>query len=247
MKYTMISAAVLSCVFFESECGFGRFLEKAGRDIGKASQNIAKATEREVRNLNEGTIRPAAENIANAYENHVRPEIKSAEKNISKNNDRFKSWFHREAQPKVKEWYHGTFLKEIKRIEKSISDLRDRISRGETQGADQDIQNVRQDIHKLGEDEVNQSNVAQNEEVAVAEGPTKEDIEEQLGIAKKELEIKETSLETARLKSILKSSETDLSEDEKYKLKIEILNLELEVKIKELEILKLEASLKKAD
>lgn len=103
MKGVIASAAILSCVFFESECGFGRFWEKAGKDIGKATRNIGKAAEREVRNFNDGTILPAAENTKKAFKNYVEPELKSAEENISKNNDRLKSWFHREAQPKVKE------------------------------------------------------------------------------------------------------------------------------------------------
>ena len=249
MRYMVASMAVLSCVFFESECGFGRFLEKAGRDIGKASHNIAKASEREVKNFNNGTIKPAAKNMVKAYDNHVQPELKKAEKNISKNNDRLKGWFHREAQPVVKEWYHGKFLKEIERIKQSIQDLRNRVRSGETQEADEGIQTVREDIRKLSEG-VKESIKKDERSIVAEEGPTRADIGGEIGIARKELEAAQTKLKMANKKLELakakseKADGTELSEVDKYELEIDILDAEYEVQVKELEILRLEEALK---
>lgn len=114
MKYVVESLVVLSCVFFESECGFDRFLEKAGRDVGKATHNVVQAAGKEFRDFNEGTVQPAAKNVERAYNNHVEPELKRAEQNISKNNDRFKSWFHREAQDRQNVSAEGPSKAEVK-------------------------------------------------------------------------------------------------------------------------------------
>ncbi|MBO7642382.1 MAG: hypothetical protein J6S86_04450 [Alphaproteobacteria bacterium] len=223
MKSVMVSAAVLSCVFFESECGFGRFLEKAGKDIEKATRNVAQV-----------------------YDNHVWLELRRAEKNISKNNVRLKDWFHREAQPKVKEWYHGPLLKKIERIERSIRDLRDRVLRGETEGVDEDIQKIREDTNKLNSEVQDQRNVY------TEDGPDKKEIEKEIPKAKGELEKAQNRLDKAKAIKELKLAEaeesgTKLSNVVKYKLEIDILDAEYEVIERRSEVLRLESALKEGD
>ncbi|MBO7454110.1 MAG: hypothetical protein J6T91_01855 [Alphaproteobacteria bacterium] len=262
MKYAVVSMTVLGCVFFESECGggfLGRISEEAKRaeknimrpvaeNLKKATRNVAQVSEREIQNFIEGTIQPATENVVKAYDNHVWPKLKRAEQNISENNDRLKSWFHGEAQPKVKEWYYGAFLKEIERIERSIRDLGDRVLRGETEGVDKTIQEIRGNINELRNDESRGS--TQNRlNVHTEKGPGKAEVEEELSAAKKELEMARNRLSRAKLNKEYKLAEAEkadieLSKIDKYKLEIDILDEEYNVQVKELEVSRLESELK---
>lgn len=220
MKSVMVSAAVLSCVFFESAYGLNRLSKEVCKGIGKATHNVEMA-----------------------YHNYVKPELQKAEKNISKNNVRLKDWFHREAQPKVKEWYHGPLLKKIERIERSIRDLRDRVLSGKTEGVDEDIQKIREDINKLNSEVQDQRNVY------TEDGPDKKEIEKEIPKAKGELEKAQNRLDKAKAIKELKLAEaeesgTKLSNVVKYKLEIDILDAEYEVIERRSEVLRLESALK---
>ena len=252
MKSVVASIAVLSCVFFESEGMFRRFeknfIRPTAHKVKHEVKQVANRAGDELRNFNEGTVKPAADNVVKAFENYVQPELKKAEQNISQNNDKFKSWFHKETQPKVKEWYHGTFLKEIKRIEQSIRDLRDRVLNNETEGVDENIRTIREDINELRNDESRGS--TQNRlNVHTEKGPGKAEVEEELSAAKKELEMARNRLSRAKLNKEYKLAEAEkadieLSKIDKYKLEIDILDEEYNVQVKELEVSRLESELK---
>lgn len=83
MKYIVASAAVLSCVFFESECGLN--LRKELRNFEKGTiRQAVKNTKEDLRNVEKETMRPAVKNIKKGLRNFEKGTMRPAVKNIGR-------------------------------------------------------------------------------------------------------------------------------------------------------------------
>jgi len=232
MKYMTIVAIALGCVSFETECGFGKWLEKQGQNF---RDGTLKPIERNV-------VRRSNDEVKRVFHRDIQPELKNLERNISKNNIRFKEWFHREAQPK------------LDKIEKDIQSLWDRIHRGEFDGVNNGTQSVENDIRSF--DEGVEKARAAFEKKAESERAGSTDSGDSIGVLRRELKVAEecfiaadSKLELAEIKmknELAKAAESGraLTASEQSTLQLEIVTAKYEKSLRKIEVLRLRNAIK---